>query len=268
MNDILIAADEAATNSLVTAALSTFGSMSNSGTSSLGPFDANWTASASLNNGSVGLREPDVVRMQNMVLDFTVGIGLSIDLSDILPNFCLPQVCVNIPFIGRVCTPRLCIDWPTISVGPISHSGNLNFTSDFRALASLDGPDWRVDIEIVDIPNLQLDAVSALIVVSLTTAVSLALLAVPFIGPFLAAATFAIGALIGIAAVTGLLGPILSLFLSGLKIPVYHQTQIQTVIPSSGVNDPSVKVRIDNLAAAIASSDEHELILTANISPA
>ena len=268
MDDILIAADEGATNSLVTAALATFGSMSDSGTGSLGPFDANWSASASLGGGSVDLRTPDVVRMQNMALNFTVGIGLSIDLSDILPDFCLPRICVTIPFIGRVCTPRLCIDWPTIQVGPISHSGNLHFTSDFRALASLDGPDWRVDIEIVDIPNLQLDAISALIVVSLTTAVSLALLAVPFIGPFLAAATFAIGALIGIAAVTGFLGPILSLFLSGLKIPVYHQPQIQTVIPASGANDPDVQIRIDSLAASVASSNEDELILTANISPA
>ncbi len=268
MDDILIAVDENTSTSLVTAAQSALGTQSRSGNGNLGPFNANWTASAGFSGGTVDLRTPDVVRLQNVSMNFTVGIGFSIDLSDILPDFCLPRVCINIPFIGRVCTPRICIDWPTINIGPINHSGSVNFTSDFRALASTSGADWKIDIQIVGIPNLQLDAISAVILVGLTSAVALALLAVPFIGPILATATALIGAAIGVAAITGLLGPILGLFLSGLSFEIYRQPQVQTVLPAAGANDPEVKIRIDSLAATVQSSDEDELVLTANVSPA
>lgn len=268
MDDILIAVDESTSTSLVTAAQNALGTQSRSGNGNLGPFNANWTASAGFSGGSVDLREPNIVGLQNVTLNFSVGIGFSIDLSDILPDFCLPRVCIRIPFVGRVCTPRICIDWPTINIGPINHSGNVNFTADFSALASTSGSDWKVEIQIVDIPNLQLDAISSIILVGITSAVALALLAVPFIGPILAAATALIGAAIGVAAITGLLGPILSLFLAGLSFEIYRQPQIQTVLPSAGANDPDVKIRIDSLAAEVQSSDEDELVLTANVSPA
>ena len=50
---------------------------------------------------------PDVVRLQNITigtdsLNFTFGI----DLGEFLPEFCIPQICIPIPFIGRICTPQ------------------------------------------------------------------------------------------------------------------------------------------------------------------
>ena len=268
MNDIIVAADEPTAASLVAAAIGTFGSLSDSGTSSLGPFNANWSASASFVSGGVDLREPDIVRLTNMTMNFTVGIGFSLDLSDILPDFCLPQICVRIPFIGRVCTPRICIDWPTINIGPVSRSGSSNFTADFRAISAIDGPDWKIEIQIVDIPSLSLDAISTLLIAGLISAVGLALLAVPFIGPFLALAAAAVAVVFTVGALTGLLGPILSVFLAGLAFEVYRQPRVQEVLPAAGAIDPAVAIRIDSLGAAVESSDEDELILTANISPA
>jgi len=267
MDDLVVAADEGTTSSLVNTAQSLLGTQSASGTDTLGPFDVNWNASAAFQGGSVDLREPDIIRLENIDLNFTVGIGLSIDLSDILPDFCLPQVCITIPFIGRVCTPSICVDWPTIPIGPISHSGTVSVTSDFRVTATPDGSNWKIEIEIVDVPSLSLDAISALIVTALIGAVAAALLLVPFIGPFLALATAAIGAAIGIAAVTGLLGPILSLFLAGLKFKIYDQPRLQTLIPAAGTIDPAVRINIDSLQAVVESTDEDELVLTANISP-
>lgn len=268
MDDILIAVDEATTSDLVAAAQMALGTQSRSGTSALGPFNANWSASASFSGGSVQLLEPDIFRLSNQTLNFTVGIGFSIDLSDFLPDFCLPQICIPIPFFGDLCTPEICIDWPTINIPTVSHSGSVNFTADFRALATMDGADWKIDIQIVDIPNLSLDAISTLILVSLTTAIALALSTVPFIGPFLALAAAAIGAALGVAAITGLLGPILALFLSGLAFEIYRDTKVQTVIGAAGPVDPAVQIRIDTLAAEVQSTDEDELVLTANISPA
>lgn len=268
MPDLQVAVDEAQASLLVSNAQALLGTQSRSGSGSLGPFNANWSASASLSGGSVDLRAPDIVRISNMNLNFTVGIGFSIDLGDFLPEFCLPRICIPIPFLPDICTPRICISWPSIPIGPVSHSGTVNFTSDFRLNASTAGSDWKIEIEIVDIPSLSLDAISALIVTGLIGAVSLALLAVPFIGPFLALATAAIGAAFGVAAVTGLLGPILSLFLSGLTFQIYRQPQVQEVIPMMGATDPAVNIKIDTLSAAVVVSDEDELVIDANISAA
>jgi len=94
------------------------------------------------------------------------------------------------------------------------------------------------------------------------------LLAIPFVGLFLALAVDTILALIGVAGLTGLLGPILTPFVSGLRIPIYKQPQLFEVLPLEGPIDPAVHVTIDAIAARVESSDEDELVLTADISPA
>lgn len=268
MSDILVAADENTATDMVTATVNTFGALSSSGTESLGPLNANWTAGASFNPGGDDLREPDIARLTNMQVNFSASLGISIDLNDFLASFCLPRICIRIPFVGRVCTPEICIDWPTINLPTVSHSGNLIFTSDFRALTLIDGTDWKVKIEIVYIPSLSLDAFTTVIIASLVAATALALLQVPFIGPFLALATVAIGAIFTVAALTGLLGPTLSLFLSGLVFEIYKQPRVQEILAQDGLTNSRVAIRIDSLGAAVESSDEDELILTADISPA
>ncbi|WP_456391103.1 hypothetical protein [Profundibacter sp.] len=269
MPDIQVAVDEAQAGQLVTTAQALLGTQSQSGGGSLGPFSANWSASANFTGGSIDLRAPDIIRISGMDMNFTVGIGLSIDLNDFLPRLCIPAICIPIPFLPDLCTPRICLPpWPTISIGPISHSGTVDFTADFRLLASQDGTDWKIEIQIVNIPSLSLDAISALIVTGLIGAVALALLAVPFIGPLLSLATAAIGAVIGVAAVTGLLGPILGLFLNGLAFEVYRQPEVQQVLPNMGANDPEVEIKITALSAQVLISDEDELVIDAEIAAA
>lgn len=46
-----------------------------------------------------------------------------------------------------------------------------------------------------------------------------------------------IGVVIGVAAVTGLSGPILGLFLNGLAFEVYRQPEVQQVLPNMGPLD-------------------------------
>ena len=270
MSDIQIAVDEAQASLLVANAQTLLGTQAQSGNGSLGPFTANWSASASFSGGNIDLRAPDIIRINNMNMNFTVGIGFSIDLNDFLPRLpCIPRICIPIPFLPDLCTPEICFPpWPTIPIGPVNHSGTVSFTTDFRLLASQIGSDWKIEIQIVSVPSLSLDAISALIVTGLIGAVSLALLAIPFIGPFLALAVAAIGVAIGIAAVTGLLGPILGLFLNGLAFQIYRRPQVQEVLPNDGATDPAVNIRVSALSAQVLISDEDELVLDADIVPA
>jgi hypothetical protein len=266
MTDIIAALDETAANVVVPRALSTLPPFSTSGSGSLGPFGASWSASATLSNGSVDLipPPPDVIRITNCRLDYALSLTLTVDLSFL--NFCLPRICVNIPFIGRVCTPRICITFPTITV-PVSHSSFLTFTADFRLNVHLTAGNWLVDAVVVGVPSLTISAAAVALLAAIGAAVSAALLLVPGIGPLLALAAAAIIAAIGIAGVTGLLGPILTPFVAGLTFTIVPpQPQVFEVLPASP-GEAAVTVNIDSLAATlVASPGEDELRVDADIS--
>src|SRR3990172_4580710 len=201
MPDIIAAVDEIAANKLVHAAEAALGPLSKSGSGSLGPFTASWSATASFANGTIDLIPPDVVRIADCELNYALSFTFSFDLSDIIPDFCLPQVCIPIPFVGDVCTPEICIDWPTISI-PVSYSDALKFTADCTLnvhLGTFTGPadpDWFVDIVIVGIPFLQTSAAAAAILTAIGLAASVGLVPIPFVGAFLAIAVAALSAAI------------------------------------------------------------------------
>lgn len=265
MSEIIAAVDEGGANDVLDSAIATLPPQSSSGSGNLGPFVASYGVTATLVNGDIDLRAPDIIRVEDLRLNWTLNLSFGIDLSAILPDFCLPQVCVDIPCVGRVCTPRICIDWPTITV-PVSFSDFVKATGDFKLDISLSGGVWNVQAVIVGVPNLQFGATTALLLAAIGAAVTPILLAIPFIGIFLAVAVDTILALIGIAGVTGFLGPILTPFISGLKIPVYKQNQLFEVLPAESAIDPQVTIKIDQIGAEVRSSDEDELVLLADIS--
>lgn len=266
MAEITAAIDEAGTNQLLDTVISILPTLSDSGSGNLGPFVASYNVSAELANGDVDLIPPDIIRIVDLQMDWDIDFTFGIDLGSFLPEFCLPQVCVDIPCVGRVCTPRICINWPTISV-PVSFGDFVKATADFQLDIALTGGDWVVKARILGVPNLQFGATTAALLAAIGLAVTPVLLAIPFIGPFLALAVNAILLAIGIAGLTGFLGPILTPFISGLEIPLYKQPQLFEVLPNQGANDPAVDIVIDAVRASIRnSSGEDELILEADIS--
>jgi len=266
MAEIIAALDEGGANTLLDTAIALIPTQSSSGSGSLGPFVASYSASASLTNGNVDLIPPDIIRLDDLRVDWNLNFSFGIDLSTILPDFCIPQVCVNIPCVGKVCTPKICIDWPTISV-PVSFSDFVKADADFRLDISLAGGNWKVQAVIVGVPNLQFGATTAALLAAIAAVVTPILLAIPFIGPFLAIVVDVILLTIGIAGLTGFLGPILTPFVSGIKIPLYDQPQLFPVLPAQSAIDPQVDVVIDAIVASIAhNGTEDELVLTAEIS--
>ena len=265
MPDILVAADEAAATELLHDAETTLGTLSRSGSRSLGPFNVSWSASAFLAGGAVDLIVPNVIRISNCELHYNLHFAFSFDLSNIIPDFCLPQICVHIPFIGNVCTPRICVNWPTITI-PVNFSDVVRFTADFTLNAHLSGSNWLIDAVIVGIPNLQISVAAAAILAALGVAAGAILLGIPFIGPFLAGAVVAITTAIGIAGITGLLGPILSLFVSGLSFNIYRQPRVFNVLPASLPLDPAVNINLNSIAASVSHTNEDELLIAVEIS--
>jgi hypothetical protein len=265
MADLTLAADQAAATKLLHDAETLFGTRSTGpGGGSLGPFSATWSASASFSGGAIDLIAPNIIQITNCNLNYTLNFSLTIDLNNILPNFCIPQICIPTPF-GDICTPQICLSWPTVTI-PISFSDTITFSADFTLNAHLSGSTWLVDVVIVGIPNLDLSPAAVAILAAIGAAATPILLAIPFIGPFLALAVDTILAAIGVAGLLGLLGPLLTPFVSGLTFNIYKQPKVFPVLPNSPPIDPAVNINLDLIQAAVQSTDKNELVLTANIS--
>jgi hypothetical protein len=265
MSEIIAAIDENGANTLLADAVQTIGTLSKSGSGSLGPFSASYTVSGSFVSGAVDLIPPDTIRIDHLRFNWHIDLSFSIDLNDFLPHFCLPQVCVDIPCVGTVCTPTICIDWPTITV-PVGFGDFAEATADFGLNVALTGGNWKVQIVVKNVSQLQFGLATAAVLALIGAAITPILLLIPFIGPFLAIAVDAILAGIGIAGLTGFLGPIISPFISGLTIPVYDQPKHFQLLPAAGANDPAVFIELDAVQARIEGSDEDELVLDVDIS--
>lgn len=266
MSELTAALDEAGANKLFNTAMGLVAIPSQSGSGSLGPFAASYTASVAFVHGSVDLIVPSTVRMKQLRVAWNITLGFSINLNDFLPNFCIPQVCVDIPCVGRVCTPRICVRWPTISVN-LPLGDWVEATADFGLDISQAGGQWKVQALVQNVSQLQFGPATAGMLVLIGAAITPLLLLIPFIGPFLAIAVNAILAVIGIAGLTGFLGPIISPFISGLKIPIYSQDKHLEIIPASGPNDPAVFIHLDAVKAEIQGGTEDELVLGIDVSP-
>jgi hypothetical protein len=267
MAEIVAAIDEGGANVLLVDAMRTVGVLSNSGSGSLGPFTASYNVQGQFASGTVDLIAPSTVRIDHLHFDWHVDLGFQIDLNSFLPHFCLPQVCIDIPCLGEICTPRICVSWPTVGVS-VPLDDFVEATADFGFDIKFDNGSgiWKVQLVVQNVSQLQFGPATAGMLAVIGLAITPVLLAVPFIGPFLAIAVNAILLAIGIAGLTGFLGPILSPFISGLKIPVYQQAKHFQVVAVSGI-DPAVFVEIDAVAADVRHSDEDELVLSIDISP-
>ncbi len=259
--DIIAAIDETAANTLLHGAEAATPPVTANGSQPFGPLDVSWSASASFTGGTVSLAAPDTVAIDNLEVDYSLSLTLSIDLSFL--DFCLPQVCIWTPW-GDICTPTICIDFPTIGV-TIPFSGSAYVSADFGIVVHLTSGTWFVDVVIQDVRKLDLGAAATLLLTAIGAAISAALLAVPFIGPFLSLVVGIITAAFGLAEVTGLLGQIVSLFVSGLTFNVYQAPQNFQVLPASGPFDPAVDVTLAAVSAGVQASDKNELVLSVDI---
>jgi hypothetical protein len=158
------------------------------------------------------------------------------------------------------------VDWPTVTI-PVTFGDFLEADVDLGLSITQVGGNWEVKAVVQGVPSLQFGATSAALLLAISAAATPILLAVPFIGPFLAIAVNAILAAIAVAGVTGFLGPIISPFLSGLQVELYKQPVNFVVLPAESAVDPQVDVTIDTLTVQVQHNPpEDELVLTADIS--
>jgi len=215
-------------------------------TENWGPFFASYTASVALAGGTATLENAPANKLDlagvNVFGAITGSIGF--DLGRILPHICIPPVraCVDLGFLGELCTPQFCITWPhadiTLSL-PFAFSLDVSFGFRVDDL----GSQWGIVLLIDPFsPRFDLTPMGPVIIAAIQAVVTSKLSGIPFIGPLLAdlintvIATFTgvVGLIIG--AFGALINAVLSLLdLLNVSIPftLLKFDKQQTFIPAS-----------------------------------
>jgi hypothetical protein len=267
MSEIVAAIDEGAAQQLFDTEVASLGTQSTSGSSSLGPFGVTYAVSGTLSNGMIDLIAPATVEIKDLRLDWHIDLDFQLDIGDFIPDIHIPQICVHIPCVGDVCTPKIDIVWPTVHV-PVHFGDFVKTTVDLGVAISLAAGVWKVEGVVQGVPNLQFGASTALLLTAIGVAVAAAVAWVPLIGPFVAVLVAGVLAAVGIAGLTGLLGPLITPFISGTKFPITDVPQLFPVLPASGPFDPTVFVTVETLGAEVQHNPpEDELVVLADIKP-
>lgn len=275
--DATVALSESGANTLMQGLIS-LAHTSASDSATFGPFTVGYTANVALSGGTVSLLDAPVnrVRLNNVNISGSVGASFTFDLANILPQICIPpfKICVDIPFLGTVCTPQVCIPMPPPLTVGVTLPFSVNASAEFGVSVQSVGSNWEVDLLVFPFSlSIDLSPSAPLIISAIQAEVSATLGAIPGIGSLLAGlVNTVIGALTGVlsgilsiisAFVNGVI-MLLNLFSLTVPVPLLTFAKTQPFLPA-GVplaSDPEVDVTIPALAATIV---DKELVATADV---
>jgi hypothetical protein len=231
------------------------------GSRALGPFVAAYGAWATFAGGTVTLSPPKNIRLADATVRFRLTLDITLDVSRLIPDFCLPQACADVPFVGRVCIPPkpICIDWPSVTI-PVSYSEAATFTADLTVEVHLQEGLWVAETVLLATPSVQIGSLDRLLQ-TIRAAADAVLRNLPYIGPLLGKALDAlIGSVSG--ALGGTLGSIITAVVGGTRFRLYEHSATLSV-PIDGT---PITVTLDQVQVDVVASDENELVLGIDVS--
>lgn len=233
------------------------------------------SASARLVGGAVDLVPPETVYLAGMALRYGFALNVRADLRGF--DFTLPEACADLGGGLSFCLPEMPVRFPEVDL-PVGYDGQLAFDAGFgieimQKDAGAPSARWCVDLVIQEVPTLALDGVAALLLSAIGGAAAIAVLSqIPFLQPYAVGLAAAIATAIGIAAMTGYLGTLLTPFVKGLRIPeVYALPRRLRIAEASSDVDPPVDLEVRRLTGKlvadqrIGGNGEDELIIEVSL---
>jgi hypothetical protein len=214
----------------------------------------------------------DIIRFREWDIHINISFSWSIDLDDILPNICIPEICGTIPLVGTVCTPSWCNDWPAITVSVPLPTLVSEVSIDFSLKVEHDIPaaQWVIigsvnpftlDIDLVDSADMAEELFKDTVKDKLS--------AIPDIGQFIgyAIAWIMSDVLDSVDDLLEFLNTALSDSLKlhpilGVGFELHRVDELFRIVPAVGA-EPAVIVRIIDLDAEITADEE--LVASADI---
>lgn len=218
----------------------------------------------------------DIIRFREWDIHTDISFSVTIDLDDILPDICTPEICVPYwtPWGGwdEACTPTWCIDWPSKTFSVSLPTLVSEISADFSIDVSFDAGahQWVIkglvnpvtlDIDIIDLAGTIEEAFH--------DSIGAVISGIPGIGPWL---DDAIGWILEAVidsfddlseAIFTAISDSLSLQpVFGIGFELHRVDELFTLVAASGA-EPAVRIRITDLDAEI-NADE-EFVVSADI---
>jgi hypothetical protein len=264
--DTTLAVSESGVNVALHKALLALPPASKSANQTWGPFFASYSASVAVAGGLATLENAPANKLdlKNVNVSGAVSATIGFDLGLILPHICIPpfQECVDLGFLGTLCTPQFCIPWPHASISPgLPFNFNLDLSFGFRVddLSS----QWGI-VLLVDpfSPRFDLSPTASILINQMMAEVNSKLSAFPILGSLIAellgtvmdAFTPFVSVLLD--AFSALINSVLSLLdLLNVSIPftLFKFDKLQTFIPANVPlgGDQPVKLTVSALTANV-----------------
>jgi len=276
--DATLAVSESGANHLMQGLIG-LASIAKSDSGSWGPFSVGYDVNIHLAGGTVELVDApsNLIRVHNVNVLGSVGVHFTFDLGAILPTICIPpfQICVDIPFVGRVCTPQVCIPWPPPLTVSLSLPIAVTITSlDFGILVQSNPTTWVIGILVHPFSlAIDLSPEAGAITSAISAAVHSALSSIPLIGDLIAdlidivlnALTPLLGAIL--SAISGFINAVLmllNLFSLTIPVPLLTFDKTQPALPANFPMPGDLEVDI-NIASLSANILDHELVAAGSI---
>jgi len=261
-SDATVALSQDALTLLVQQALDKPISGQNSG--SWGPFVAGYSLNLNVSGGAITLVDlGQQIRLDSVVVSGIINLSIGINLGAILPNICVPpsRACITL-FGHQICTPQVCISWPTISVPlPPILVPPIGLSVNFQVAAQQDGSNWDVILKVfpfsilIDLTptvNTVIDAVEAAVRNTLGQIPGIGSLIDDLVDGVLNALQAVIDTILG--AVEDLLKQLIDLIdLFSPTVP-FRITQIpatQKILPAGAPGDAEVDLTISSITPVI-----------------
>lgn len=210
------------------------------GTSSLGPFSINWDVEGSLkkDSGDFVLKVPNLFGIKDVVLNYSLSAGFTVDLGQIVPG--LPELPVSFTYSDSV---------------PISGDFSLH------PQQSNNGKLWLIKLIVVDALSIPVQA-TGIFIETLTNALNAALKAVPGIGDLLDFVLKKILEAFGADPVLNFLEQILSDLVNGFPlVSLPTPMAFHPDLPADSKMSAEIDLQIKDLSTVVT-ADNEVLILT------
>jgi hypothetical protein len=266
-SDATVAISESALTKLVRLALDN--PVATSGGGGWGPFVASYAVNLQITGGDIKLTEVanvQIVRLSNVIVRGSVNLSVGLDLGRVLPHICIPpfRVCLHTPW-GDVCTPQVCIPWPSIQIPIPIPIPPLGLSADFGVGVQQRGASWQVDLNLYPF-SLYIDLTPTvdLIIDTAKAFVRDTIGRIPLVGGLLEGLVDTVlNALRSVldailTAIKELIRTIilgLDLFSPTIPVPIQQIPARQIIMPASGPGDGDVALNISAVSLALNAGD-------------
>ncbi|NEK35065.1 hypothetical protein [Rhizobium leguminosarum] len=236
-----------------------------------GPFEGSYDLVLNFEGGDVALIDPgQQINVDNLAFWGTLQLGVGLNLGRVLPRICVPptRLCAKLPWIGEVCTPQVCVSWPSASVTIPLPITRMLISPFFKLSAVRSGDNWDIVLNVFPASILSLrpdlNYLIGTILTKVRQVVRGILSAIPVIGNLVAGLVDSViaslrsvlaGILDGIAELIRQAIMLINLFSPTIPFKITSIPGRQVILPPEEIGDGQLELIVQGVSTTVANPE-------------